>query len=263
MKSDPFYVGTQGPQKGQELQLLDLQGNYPHNRMLSSLWVPQAPALSHPYGSGLMPDAILPKHLYRLKDCHTAGNSTLWHFQKMNGLFKVTCRRRPAPPYTLGNRSCTHICEQRPSAGGSMQKATLREGRAKPMRCPGDSVLAKSVWERTGILTLRKICPESLGCHSDSQLSLSCMALSCCAIRWGLGVLLPHQLFGLQARLCGKAQNHGLLSQQLSAPEGVPRLYFLWKPWDEQHLAVMLELLGSEPGQLSLPIPRKPLKRRQ
>lgn len=175
MKSDPFYVDTQGPQKGQELQLLDPQGSYPHSGILSSLWVPQAPALSHPYGSGLIPEAILPRHTYiGLKGCHTAGISTLWHFQKMNGLFKVTCRRRPAPPYTLGNMSCTHVCDQRPSAGGSIQKAALREGGAEPMRCPRDSVLPKSVWKRTGILTLKKICSESLGCRSDSQLSLSC-----------------------------------------------------------------------------------------
>lgn len=108
MKSDPFYMGTQGPQKGQELQLLDLKGSYSHSGMLSSLWVPQAPALSHPYGSGLMPDTVLPRHTYtRLTDSHTSDISTLWHFQKVNGLFKVTCRRRPAPTYTLGNRSCT------------------------------------------------------------------------------------------------------------------------------------------------------------
>lgn len=81
-----------------------------------------------------------------LRDYHTVGISTLWHFQKGNGLFKVTCRRRLDLPDTLDNRSCTHDCDQGPLAGVSMQKAVIMDGGAEPMRCPVDSVLAKSVW---------------------------------------------------------------------------------------------------------------------
>lgn len=79
-----------------------------------------------------------------LRDCHTSGISLLQHSQKVNRLLKVTFRRKPTLPSTLGNRSSTHDCDQGPLAGVFVQRAAILEGGAEPIKCPVDSFLAQS-----------------------------------------------------------------------------------------------------------------------